>query len=236
MNGGEIIFDMNVKDHPIGTQSEYLLKRWRKFTIYAKSGSYNRTEVPSENLYSTSSVYLYDYIVVSKEWYSNMVYTASFVDSTPAEYAAEVGSTALWEHRAGTFKNSPNATVNNYQLQYNIDASTYIFPYRPRYGYCPLYPSFIPSVIYSNQDEYFEIVRGYPINHFTHKRDLFSLYGLVTYNKSNGVITNGYYKRCQQTISTTIESDGLEDGSLPVQTIQIGNLNLTQGDNVINNG
>jgi len=232
MNYGEISFDMNVRAHSTGSQSEYLLKRWKKYTIYAKSGSYNRTDNPTENLYSTSSVYLYDYVVVQREWYSSMVYTASFIDTTPADYTAETGSNQ-WYHREGTFRNSPNATVNNYQLQYNPIASA-IFPARPRYGYSPLYPSFNPPPIYTDQGEYFEIVGSYQRNHMTHKRSLFSLYNLTTYGKDAGITTSGSYHRCQQTITTTIGEDGLEDGSAPVQATQVGNLNLIQSDNVIN--
>lgn len=232
MNQGAISFDMNVKVHSTGSQSEYLLKRWKKYTIYAKSGSYIRTDNPSENLYSTSSVYLYDYIVVQRGWYSSIIYTSSFIDTTPAAYMSETGSNQ-WYHREGTFRNSPNATMNNYQLQYNPIAST-IFPARPRYGYSPLYPSYNPPPIYTQQDEYFEIVGSYQLNHLTHKRSLFSLYNLTMYGKEMGNITSGSYRRCQQTITTTIGEDGLEDGSPPVQATQVGNLNLIQSDNVIN--
>jgi len=232
MNYGEISFDMTVDQHATGSRSDYLLKRWRKFTIYAKSGSYNRTDNPLENLYSTSSVYLYDYVVVRKDWYSSMVYTSSFIDTTPADYTSETGSNQ-WFHRENTFRNSPNAIVNNYQLQYNPIASG-IFPARPRYGYSPLFPSFNPPPIYTDQGEYFEIVGSYPLNHFTHKRSLFSLFNMTTYGMEAGVVTSGSYFRCQQTITTTIGENGLEDGSAPVQSTQVGNLNLIQSDNVIN--
>jgi hypothetical protein len=61
-----------------------------------------------------------------------------------------------------------------------------------------------------------EIAKGYPRNHYTHKNQLFTP------------------ERNQQTISTTIGEDGLEDGTLPVQTFEVSNVNLVQSDNVIN--
>ena len=254
---GEIFLDMTREDRPILNESKYLLKRWRKHTIYAKSGSYNRGNNPrdglypvsdgmtdvwtvftdtSENLktdlYTTCSVYLYDYVVVSKDFFNSIVYTEVTVDTTPAGYEAEVG-TDKWTHLPNTFKNSPNAIINNYQLQYNKDASN-VVPLRPRYGYCPLWSSFNPDNIIIDDGTYFEIVRGYPRNHYTHKRHLFSLYITKTYGMVNKTITFGSYVRNRQTISTTIGTNGLEDGSLPVQLTQVGNLNLIQTDNVIN--
>jgi hypothetical protein len=247
MNYGEIAFDMNRREHPTGSQAEYLLKRWKKYTIYAKSGSYNRTENPLDNFYSTSSIYLYDYVVVSEDFYSSIVYTASFVDTTPAEFGSEVGVTE-WQHRAYTFRSSSNAITNNYLLPYNplASLSSSVLPHRPYYGYVlipdsppliedtPDYRTYVSTPIYRDMGEYFEIVGSYPRNHFTHKRDLFSLYKLTTYGKDAGIIISGSYHRNQQTLSTTIGQDGLEDGSAPVQATQVGNLNLIQSDNVIN--
>ena len=43
---------------PTGSNIYYLLKRWRKYDIFTKSGSYNRTDNPRENHQSTASVYL----------------------------------------------------------------------------------------------------------------------------------------------------------------------------------
>ncbi len=224
MNYGEIVFDMTERNQPTGSSSNYLLKRWKRYTIYAKSGSYNRTDNPNYNLYSTSSIYLYDYVVVTGDWYSKMVYTASFVDNTPADRSAEVFPN-LWQHYAYTFRNSPNAKTNNYQLTYNALSSSFFG--RPVYG---------TPLVYSDVGEYFEIVGSYPTNHLSHKRPIFSLYNLTTYGKdSNGNTTSGSYYRCQQTIATTVGANGLEDGSPPVQATQVSDLNLIQSNNVINN-
>ncbi len=164
-NKGEIFFDSTRETRPLYGQSKFLLKRWKKYSIYANSGSYSRTDNPRNHLYSTSSVYLYDYVVVSTAGFNLIVASGS---------AAAAG------------------------------------------------------------EEYFEVVGGYPRNHHIHKRDLFSLYKLTTYGKENGEITSGSYRRCQQIITSTIGENGLEDGSSPVQTTQVSNLNLIQSDNVIN--
>jgi len=219
---GEIFFDMTKTTHPLYGSSSFLLKRWTKHTIYARSGSYSRTDNPKDALYSTCSIYLYDYVVVSKEWFDSIVYSASIEDRTPAapqyQYPPD-----LWSHTESTFRNSPNAVTNNYTYTYNTLSSS--LESRDVYG---------PPPIFRDDGTYFEIVGGYPRNHFTHKRHLFSLYSLVTYGKENNQITSGSYKRNQQTNLSTVGEDGLEDGTSPVQATQVSNLNLIQSDNVIN--
>lgn len=220
LTNGRMLYDMTRNFTPTGSTTVYLLKRWKKYDIYGKSGSWNRTDIPNENLYSSSSIYLYDYVVVSEDFFNSIAYTASFVDSTPGDPGSEFSPTQnLWTHRPNTFKNSPNATTNNYLL------TRYFNGVRDIYG--------APTIL-TDRGEYFEIVGGYPRNHFTHKRDLFSLYQLTTYGKHNGAVTSGSYRRNQQTIDTTVGIDGLEDGSSPIQITEVGNLNLIQSDNVIN--
>jgi hypothetical protein len=286
---GEVFFNMVERQHPQLGKSAFLLKRWKRHTIYSKSGSYirtnllrsgsygwngkentadypideayNRSNIPhlginfrdanpsEENTYQTCSVYLYDYIMVSDHFYYDHVYTASAIDSTPAKDVDYVGSlpTHTWKHYEGTWKNSPNAILNNYVWRYNPNSSQ-VSPSRPRYGDDPsIYVSPDPS--YNalmrtpvNRDDgiYFEIVKGYPRNHWIYKRHLFSLYSMKTSGKlrrfSNGEFDTetGYYYRNRQTTTSTVGSDGLENGSPPVQSVQVGNLNLVQRGNVIN--
>ena len=213
---------MTRESHPNLDGSKFLLKRWNKHTIYAKSGPYSHTDNINNNLYVTNSIYLYDYVVVNKNWFYSMVYTASIADTTPS-YGPANGTqngNSVWTHNANTFKNSPNAITNNYLLTYNI----------PSIG-TPFYGN---PTVFKNGDTYFEIVKGYPRNHFIHKQNLFSLYNTTTYEMVNNIITNGIYKKNSQTIDSTIGIDGLEDGSLPFQLTTVGNLNLVQTDNVIN--
>ena len=259
----EIFFNMIEQQHPISGSSKFLLKRWKKYTIYAKSGSYVRTvytksgsygwdgksntagnlrtNTPtrgtyfrensplSENLYQTNSIYLYDYVVVSDKFFYDNVYTASTIDDTP-NLDGDPGDPPnynyvpvnQWKHRIYTFKSSSDAITNNYVYAYNLAES--IAHSHPYYG---------PGVIFRNDETYFEIVNGYPRNHFTHKRDLFSLYS-VKMEGNKTTTSSSFYVRNRQTIASTVGLDGLEDGTSPVQPIQVGNLNLVQTDNVIN--
>lgn len=217
---GRILFNMTIDAKPSGSNTYYMMKRWKKYSIYSKSGSWNRTDSPTANLYATNSIYLYDYVVVTDNFFNSMAYTASFVDGTPGNPGSEFSATSnLWTHVPNTFRDRPNAPTNDYLL------TRYFNGLRDIYG---------APVIQVDNGEYFEIVGGYPRNHFTHKRDVFSLYNLVTYGKHNGAVTSGSYRRNQQTIDSTVGLDGLADGTPPIQTVQVGNLNLIQTDNVIN--
>lgn len=220
---GELYVNMIEQDHPITGSSPFLLKRWRKFSIFAKSGSYFRTENPSENLYQSCSTYLYDYVVVSKDYYSSLVYTASFVDDTPSVNSDWVEAEQGWQHREGTFRNSPNAVTNNYMLTYDPIAS--IGEGHPVYG---------PPYIYVDDGTYFEVVKGYPRNHLSNKRSFFSLFRVRALVERNGEVFQEMSVRNRQTSATTVGLDGLEDGSEPVQTTQVGNVTLYRTDNVIN--
>ena len=220
ITNGQIPFDMNVQAHASGSKSYYMIKRWKKYTIFSLSGSSAHIESNNIRLYSTASVFLYDYVVVTDEWFNSMVYTASVVDNIIGSPGSEFSSNEdLWTHYSNTWKNSPNAIVNNYTQPTVFNGTRNITS---------------TTKIFSNVDEYLELVSGYPRNHFTHKRDLFSLYNLITYGNQDNTITSGSYRRNQQTIDSTIGTDGLEDGSAPVQSIHVGNLNLIQSDNVIN--
>lgn len=211
---------MNVEVHPSGSQAYFMIKRWKKYSIYFKSGSWNRSETLNKNLYATASIFLYDYVVVTDTWFNANVYTASFEDNVIGSPGSETSPTQdLWLHDANTWRNSPNATVNNYTQGTIFNGLRNVTD---------------TTKIFSEVDEYFELIKGYPRNHFTHKRDLFSLYNLVSYGRQNGEITSGSYRRNQQTVDTTVGDDGLEDGTPPVQSVQVGNLNLIQTDNVIN--
>jgi hypothetical protein len=220
---GELYVNMIEEDHPIMGSSPFLLKRWRRFSIFAKSGSYFRTENPSDNLYQSCSTYLYDYVVVSKDYYSSLVYTASFVDDTPSVNSDWVEEEQGWQHREGTFRNSPNAVTNNYMLTYNALAS--IGEGHPIYG---------SPYVYIDDGTYFEVVKGYPRNHLSHKRSFFSLFRIRALVERSGQTLQEMSVRNRQTNATTVGLDGLEDGSEPVQTTQVGNVTLYRTDSVIN--
>lgn len=211
------------QDHPITGSSPFLIKRWRKFSIFAKSGSYVKTENPSDNLYQSCSIYLYDYIVVNKDYYSKLVYTSSFIDDTPSINSDWIEAEQGWQHREGTFRNSPNAITNNYILTYDPISS--IGEGHPVYG---------APYVYTDNGTYFEIAKGYPYNHLSHKRDIFSLFRVRELIEQDGQTLQKMYVKNRQTNTTTIGIDGLDDGSEPIQTIQVGNVTLYRTDNVIN--
>lgn len=239
---GEIFFDMITDDKPSYGLSKYLIKIWKRHTIYYKSGSYNKGNNPREglfpstdgwktftdtseniatNLYQTGSIYLYNYAIISAKWFYDMVYTEPVANTIPS-YEGKYPPGYKWEHNINTFKNSPNSIMNNYVLT----SSAYI-------------GGFINQFIYNkyiNVDDgtYFELVNGYPRNHFTHKRDLFSLYNIISTETTNNQVIYTSYRRNRQTTNSTIGLDGLADGSFPVQSLEVGNLNLLQTDNVIN--
>lgn len=250
---GEIFFNMFKDAHPLYGRSEFLLKRWQKHTIYSLSGSYKRTESSSWhktddlrfNMYSTSSVYLYDYVVVSDTWFLNSVYSSSIADFTPAashSYAGSIDGTASYVHYANTWRDSPNAITNDYLLRYNPTAS--LMGGHAIYGYAvdatlnlppppESYHELMRLPIYRDDGTFFEIVRGYPRNHYTHKRSYLSLERYISYGLIGRQVTSASYRRGMQTIETTVGPTGLGDGSTPVQVTQVTNIELIKSDNVI---
>lgn len=261
---GEVFFNMFKQPHPTVGKSAYMLKRWTKHTIYSLSGSYHHP--PSQswvsvsdhrfNVYSTSSIYLYDYVLVSDHWFFASVYTASTVDSTPGPigtYVGTFGGTASFSHGENTWLNSPNTIYNNYLLRYNPLASAFegfpVYGDDPHYNPSSLpppfnnltpqqYHTFMGTPVYRDDGTYFEIVRGYPRNHYTHKRNKFALerftsYGLIGSLISGRNVTSASYRKGMQSAGTTIGLNGLEDGSDPVQSTTVTNIDLVQSDNVI---
>jgi hypothetical protein len=248
---GEIYFNMFKEPHPIYGRSEFLLKRWKRYTIYAKSGSYVRSDNPSEinihssslrmltpssyytipdspkaNVYSTCSIYLYDYVIVSDTWLLSNAYTASSVDSTPASDEYYAGGNQ-WSHLENTWHNSPNARTNEYLLTYDPIMS------QPVWMGGVGHPFYGPPIIRRDDGTYFEIVRGYPRNHYIHKRGYFALERYTSYGLIGRSVTSASYRKGMQTNGTTIGLTGISDGSDPVQSTQVTNIDLIKSDNVI---
>jgi hypothetical protein len=117
----------------------------------------------------------------------------------------------------------------------NPNANFYVTNSIKLYEHVVVTDNLYNNLVFTNKNgSYFEPASGYPMNHHFHKRDLFSLYMLNYLGKEGKKIISGSYFRSQQTNLTTIGTDGLEDGSLPVQSIEVGNVNLVQSNNVIN--
>lgn len=214
---GKIPFDQSRDVSGNVSSSCYLLRRWQKYSIYFKSGSWVRSENRSENLYTTASIHLYDYVVVSKEHFDDVVYTASLTSYDDPYGPSEVHHMYGSEHYANTFKFTANSKFDN------IHSTPFQNGFRISY-WTPYFPI--------NDGTYFEIVEGYPRNHISHKRAIFSLYTSKTVGVS--LSSSGSYRRNSQTISTTVGVDGLESGMPPVEYIDVGNVTVVQSNNVIN--
>lgn len=217
--------DLDKSYHPSGSERHFLLKKWSKYSIYSKIGPQVRGDNPDLNLYESSSIYLYELISVPQDFYSTLIYTSSFnslsssSDVDPYGELTYIGGTPYYVHLENTFKNSSNMTTNNLLGTYeftNPDVR-YVSPF----SQLPL-------------DTYFEIFKGYPRNHYTHKSQLFSPVRFKSLGKIGNEVTSGSYIRSSQNISTTIGSDGLNDGSLPIESINTSNVTLIQSNNVIN--
>lgn len=237
---GEVYFDMTKQAHRLYGKSAFMLKRWQKYDIFTKTGSYVRSENPNANTYASTSVYLYDYVVVSDTWFKQNVVETEYSSSVPAlenDYYGFDGTNYFWTHKANTWKNSPNSTINNYVWRSNPDASSWRG--RPVYGpdtvYVspdPNYNSLMATPIYT-EGTYFEIVRGYPRNHYYHKRNFLSPDRFPSYGIEEGVSVTQVYTKGRQTVQTTVGENGLGDGSDPVQSTVVSNVDIVKTDNVI---
>ena len=76
--------------------------------------------------------------------------------------------------------------------------------------------------------QYFELVSGYPRNHYTHKMQQFSKSKYGTYNKE-------IFVKGKQTIDSTINIQGINDGTYPVQSFGTSNINVVNNSNIIQN-
>mgnify|MGYP001560620650 FL=1 len=81
-------------------------------------------------------------------------------------------------------------------------------------------------------DIYYEVFTGYPRNHHTNKRQVFSKDRYVKF--VNFAITGSAFTRGKQTADTTVGNDGLGDNSTPVTSINTSNVNVIKSENVLN--
>ena len=120
-----------------------------------------------------------------------------------------------YTHSINTFKNTPDQTINIINA-ININGFN---------------PAQFDLNLNRDTDTYFEIVSGYPRNHYTHKRQLFS-----TSKYSSATATAGsssIFIKGSQTVATTIGENGIDDGTFPIQSINVNNVNIVNSENVI---
>jgi len=206
----------NMNNCPSGSALYYLLKRWRKYDVFAKSGSYLHTNNPQDNQYSTSSVYLYDIIHVTEDFYRSLVYIKN--DQTevePLDPSTVYQSGYGYKHSAGTFI----STSNEYRS--NIRAV-------PVGGGGPTNLNYYLD---NSNLGYYELLNGYPRNHYTNKIQWLSPTRISIFTTT---ATGSSFIKGRQTVETTVDTGSLGDNSLPVTSINVSNVNVVAGDNVLN--
>lgn len=204
----------NRGNHPI---IYYMLKVWDKYNYYSKTGEYFHTDSPVENQYASASYYLYKYIIVNEYYMRNLVYFTDEVllpvyDSSSMSYTYDAGTNS-YLHHVNTFLKTPDQTVSNISASANANTPSYkiLFDLNIRPG-----------------TQFFELARGYPRNHYTHKMQQFSV------NK-HGTSNRGLYIKGQNSTFTTINEQGINDGSYPVISSNTSNVNIVNTTTVIQN-
>lgn len=210
-----------------GNNFTFMVKKWDKYTIYSKSGSYVRNSNKTEDVYLSHSIWLYSLTEMSPDGYATYFYTASkyersgsSFDLTDASNLAIIDGVPSYFHRVNTAKNTSNERINTIRSGADHISSPYV----------------LASGSQNIADQtYFEVFGGYPRNHYTHKRMQYSPVKFSSFNGKYKTQTPSIYVRSRQTVETTIDDkSGLGDASLPIQTIQTSNVNLIKSDNVIN--
>ena len=220
--------DLDAHTNMNNEEITFLVKKWDKYTIYFKSGSYVRTSNRNEDVYVSHSVWLYSLVGMTPRGYNTFFYTSSkqersgstavLTEQTDVSYILGVPH---YFHRANTAKGTANQKINTIRGTENHVSNPYVTLEAP-----------FSSIA---KDTYFEPFGGYPRNHYTHKRMQYSPVKFLSYSGKYQFQTSEIYVRGRQTVNTTIDDkSGLGDASLPVQTIQTSNVNLVKSDNVIN--
>lgn len=193
----------------------YMLKVWDKYDYFAKTGEYVRSTNLKDNFYNSASVYLYNYILVNEVFMRRLVY---FYDG----YAYGTGSNLSVDpstnysypeylHKINTFIGTPDQRVSNIYAT-NID----------------VFDPTLFNIARHPRNAYYELAGGYPRNHYTHKMMQFS----KTQHSSVDVI----YIKGRNSIDSTVNGEGITDGTSPVQSFNTSNVNVVNSSNVIQNG
>lgn len=204
----------NHGSHPI---LYYMLKSWNKYYYYAKTGNYIRSESPLDNKQSSNFTYLYKYIIVDERYMRNLIYFTDLTslpvyNSSSLSYTFDFPSNG-YLHKANTFLKTPDQKVSN------ISASANIFT--------PSFKTRFDLNILPNS-QYFELVTGYPKNHYTHKSKQFTKQKFNTYNQ-------GIFIKGRNTINSTINENGINDGSYPITQFNTSNIKIVNVTPVIQN-
>jgi hypothetical protein len=198
-------------------QTFYMLKVWDKFDYFFKTGPYSHSENPLEDTYTSSSIMLYKYIIADENYMRSLIYFTDLIN-VPAYDVNDVSnvfSAGIYYHRVNTFINTPDQNVSNV-----------VAVPGPTFGVNPL--DFTLGL--KQTKRYFELPRGFPRNHYTHKMLKFSK---TQYPRFVDLNTNSIYLKGRQTIDTTINENGINDGTFPVTSTNVSNVNVMNPGNVI---
>lgn len=231
-----------------GSNNRYLIKNWNKENVWYRIGEYSQPQTVG-----SQSVMLYKTEVWNGIAYESLVYTSSLDVRTPLisfyspdmpQYSPNISvdaADAIFHFDVGTFKSRPNVRTNNIYYSSVMAGGSGVYNY---------------FVVYSDSDQYYETFNGYSRNHLTHKRVIFSKESKPKTNNLNVSISSSFgepdtygnrpityfrsveqsfdrYIKSRQTETTTIGENGLEDNTLPVQTINVSNINVIRTDNVL---
>jgi hypothetical protein len=199
----------------------YMMKVWEKFFYYEKTGEYVRTNVIGDNAHSSASVYLYKYIMVDEKFMNENVHfyneiTTSIVPEDPSYNIVNISGDNYYIHKSNTFKNTPDQIFSNVSSSFTV-GNPFINPF-----------SF--DVVLTPATRYYELVSGYPRNHFNNKSQQFSK---TKYAQFVNDSYNTIYVKGRNTIDGTINEGGIDDGTYPVQSFNVSNVSIKNSSNVI---
>lgn len=198
---------------PQAKKTFYMLKVWDKKSVYHHDGPYTHSNVLSDNRQVSYSIYLYKYIMIEQPFMNSIMYMKSN-DPAGVSDPAHIFFGGQYTHSINTFKGSPDQNINTI-IAININ------------GFDP--SSFDLSPVPNNM--YFEVVSGYPRNHYIHKRQEFSSTKYPSAASVPG--SSSIFVKGRQTISTTIGENGIDDGTFPVQSTNVNNVNIINSENII---
>jgi hypothetical protein len=219
--------NLNQGTHGSGSSTAFLVKKWDKYTVYFKSGSYVKNSNKAQDLYSSQSIWLYSLVSMKPDAYGEIFYTSSKYELsgsigslTNFPSIQYVGQTKMYYHHANTAKNTPNFKINTMRATVSR-LGQLVFTTDPYYNIAT--------------ETYFESFGGYPVNHYTHKHMTFSPVKFNSVSGKSKYQTSQIYIRSRQTIDSTVdEESGLGNSSLPIESFETSNINVVQSDNVIN--
>jgi predicted phosphodiesterase len=194
-----------IESHYSGSSHRYLVKNWTKENTWVKKGGYSKPQTSE-----SQSVYIYKIEPWNDSVYESLVFTSS--------YSMKVDGNVFSNPNLSMY--SPNYTITDDGYIFNFSNRT--FKKSPNVKYNNVFYKSRQKDLFSFEyynttqllNQYYETFSGYPRNHLTHKKVFLS-------------------RKSKQTQDTTIGEDGFQNGSLPIESIVVSNINVVKTDNVL---